>query len=153
MISQARAAASAVALSALIGATLPGVALAQTVSGGSSGGVNGQGVSASTYGSGQQTTTPDGSAIGIQGGGEATAVDGSASTQSDAKLNERRAMQRSTATARDEDERARSRTRTVVREGEVRSRTMSMSKQQGEKPQREMTYSVTTPEGTTTKAK
>jgi hypothetical protein len=127
---------------------------AQTVSGGSSGGLGGDGVSASTYGSGQQTTTPAGSSIGVGGGGDATAVDGgSASTRSDAKLNERRAMQRSVARARDDDERARSRTRTVVREGEVRSRTMSVYKQKGERPQHEMTYSVTTPEGTTTKTK
>jgi hypothetical protein len=127
-------------------------AWAQTVSGGTSGTAGGDGdVSASTYGSGQQTTTPDGSSIGVQGGGEATAADGgSAATRSDAKLNERRAMQRSVATARDEDERARSRTRTVVREGEVRSRTMSRYKEKGERPERDMTYSVTTPEGTTT---
>ena len=152
--SGARLAASILAISALTAGSLPGVALAQTVSGGTSGGVSGGDVSASTYGSGQQTTNPDGTSIGVQGGGEATASDGgSASTQSDAKLNERRAMQRSVATARDEDERARSRTRTMVREGEVRSRTISRYKQQGEKPEREMTYSVTTPEGTTTKTK
>lgn len=142
----------AVALSVLIGAAAP-AALAQTVSGGSSGGVTGDGVSASTYGAGEHTKSPDGSATGIQGGGEATAVDGTASTRSDAKLNERRAMQKSVATAQDEDERARSRTRTTVREDEVRSRTMSRYKQRGEKPVREMTYSVTTPEGTTTKTK
>jgi hypothetical protein len=76
-------------------------AWAQTVSGGTSGTAGGDGdVSASTYGSGQQTTTPDGSSIGVQGGGEATAADGgSAATRSDAKLNERRAMQRSVAPA------------------------------------------------------
>lgn len=147
-------AARGVAMSALIGAAIPGVSLAQTVSGGTSGGVSGEDVSASTYGSGQQTTTPDGSSIGVQGGGEAAAAEGgTATTRSDAKLNERRAMQRSAATARDEDERARSRTRTMVREGEVRSRTTSMYKQRGEKPEREMTYSVTTPEGTTTRTK
>lgn len=151
---RARAAASAVALSALIGVAVPGVSMAQSVSGGSSGGVTGKDVSASTYGSGQQTTTPDSTATGIQGGGEATAANGgSASTQSDAKLNERRAMQRSVARARDEDEMARSRTRTMVHKGEVRSRTMSFYKEKGEKPQHEMTYSVTTPEGTTTKTK
>jgi len=133
-------------------ATAPG--WAQTVSGGTSGGLGGNDVSASTYGSGQQTTTPDGSSIGVQGGGAATAADGgSATTDSDAKLNERRAMQRSVAQARDDDERATSRTRTTVREGEVRSRTMSRYHQKGEHPEREMTYSVTTPEGTTTKAK
>jgi hypothetical protein len=115
--------------------------------------VSGKDVSASTQGSGQYSSTPDGSAIGVQGGGQATAVDGTANTRSDAKLNERRAMQRSVATARDDDERARSRTRTVVREGEVRSRTMSRYKERGEKPEREMTYSVTTPEGTTTRTK
>lgn len=93
------------------------------ISGGTSGGVQGAGVSASTYGQG----TTDGSAIGVNGGGEATAVDGRASTESSARLNERRAMQRSTATARTDDEMARSRTRTVVRDGEdVRSRTTSM---------------------------
>jgi len=129
-------------------------AWAQTVSGGTSGGLGGEDVSASTSGSGQQTTTPEGSSIGVQGGGQATAADGgSASTQSDAKLNERRAMQRSTAQASDEDERARSRTRTMVHGDTVRSRTMSRYKQKGEKPEREMTYSVSMPEGTTTKTK
>ncbi|MDP3495982.1 MAG: hypothetical protein Q8R82_22960 [Hyphomonadaceae bacterium] len=149
--SRARLLAAAIAISAI--ASSPATGFAQSVTGGSSGGVSGQGVSASTYGSGQQTNTPEGSSIGVAGGGDAVAVDGSASTRSDAKLNERRAMQRSVATAQDDDERARSRTRTVVREGEVRSRTVSRYKQQGEKPVREMTYSVTTPEGSTTRTK
>jgi hypothetical protein len=93
------------------------------ISGGSSGGVQGSGVSASTYGQG----TTDGSSLGVTGGGEATAVDGRAGTRSSARLNDRRAMQRSTAYARTDDEMARSRTRTVVRNGEdVRSRTTSM---------------------------
>ena len=146
-------AAAVLAIGVLAGGA-PSLVLAQTVSGGTSGGAAGGDVSASTYGSGQQATGPDGTSIGVQGGGEATAADGgTASTTSDAKLNERRAMQRSVAAAKDEDERARSRTRTVVREGEVRSRTVSRYKQQGEKPEREMTYSVTTPEGTTTRTK
>ena len=140
--------------SALSLATLSPTAMAQTLQGGSSGGVAGPGVSASTYGSGQTSQTTDGSTIGVTGGGEATAIDGAASTRSDAKLNERRAMQRSVATARDEDERARSRTRTVVREGdEVCSRTVSIYKQKGERPQREMTYSVSINEGATTETK
>lgn len=142
-------ASSTVALCALAGA--PNMALAQTIQGGSAGGVSGPGVSASTYGSGTTSTTADGSTIGVQGGGAATAQDGTASTQSDAKLNERRAMQRSTATAQDDDERARSRTRTVVRAGEdVRSRTVSRYKADGERPVRETVYSVTTPDGNTT---
>jgi hypothetical protein len=145
-----KAALAAVALSGAL-AALP--ALAQDVSGGTAGGVAGRDVSASTQGSGQYSSTPDGSAIGVQGGGAATATDGTATTRSDAKLNERRAMQRSVASASDEDERARSRTRTVVREDEVRSRTMSRYKERGEKPVREMTYSVTTPEGETTRTK
>jgi hypothetical protein len=142
---QFRSTATALAAAGLL---LGPPALAQTISGGSAGGVQGQGVSASTYGAGQT----DGQSIGVQGGGEATAVDGSARTDSTAKVNERRAIQRSVATARDDDERARSRTQTVVRQGEVvRSRTMSMYKEKGEKPVREHTYSVTTPEGTVVK--
>lgn len=44
---------------------------------------------------------------------------------------------------RDEDERARSPTRTVVRNGEVvRSRTSTMYRERGERPQRETTRSV-----------
>lgn len=143
--------ASALSLAAL--AASP-AAMAQTIQGGSSGGVSGPGVSASTYGTGETSQTSDGSTIGVTGGGEATAIDGTASTRSDAKLNERRAMQRSVATARDDDERARSRTRTVVRQGdEVRSRTISIYKQKGERPEREMTYSVTNADGTTTETK
>ena len=130
----------------------PSFVNAQTVQGGSSGGVQGRDVSAGTYGSGQFSRNPDGTAIGVTGGGDATAANGgSASTESSAKLNDRRAMQRSTAQAQDEDERARSRTRTVVREDEVRSRTTSRYKARGEKPVRESTYTVTTPEGTTTR--
>ncbi|WP_309643040.1 hypothetical protein [Phenylobacterium sp.] len=129
---------------------LAGSAFAQPVTGGTSGGVSGRGVTASTYGAGHT----DGQSIGIQGGGAAVAVDGTARTQSDAKVNERRAMQRSVASARTDDERARSRTRTVVRQGEeVRSRTMSVYKEQGEKPIRESVYSVTTPEGETVRRK
>lgn len=145
---------AALAASALAFGALPAAGVAQTLQGGTSGGVSGQGVSASTYGSGVSTTAPDGTSIGVTGGGAASAADGTATTRSDAKLNEQRAMQRSVASARDDDERARSRTHTVVRQGEVvRSRTSSMYKMRGEKPVREMTTSVTTPEGTTTTQK
>ncbi len=142
------------AASALTLATIGSAATAQTVQGGSSGGIQGRDVSAGTYGSGQYTRTPDGSNIGVSGGGTAEALNGgTAETRSDAKLNDRRAMQRSTATAQDEDERARSRTRTVVKEDEVRSRTMTRYKQRGEKPVRSMEYTVSTPEGTETRTK
>lgn len=135
----------------LLCAAAPG-AMAQTIEGGSAGGVAGEGVSASTYGSGTTTTTPDGGAIGVSGGGEASAADGEAATRSTAKMNERRAMQNSTARARDDDERARSRTHTIVRQGEtVRSRTTSIYRKKGEKPVHENTLTVTTPEGTTTR--
>jgi hypothetical protein len=120
-------------------------ATAQTTTGGSAGGVQGRDVNASTYGAGQTTTNPDGtSSIGVQGGGEAGALDGgTASTSADAKLNERRAMMRSQAQAQDDDERARSRTRTVVRaDGDVRSRTMSKYKADGEKPVIDRSYTV-----------
>jgi hypothetical protein len=130
---------------AATGLLMAGAASAQPVSGGTSGGIEGNNVGVSTYGAGQT----DGQSIGGKGGADAVAVDGSVRTKSDAKVNERRAMQRSTATARTEDERARSRTHTIVRQGEtVRSRTMSMYKEKGEKPVREHTYSVTTPDGT-----
>lgn len=123
-------------------------ALAQqtgTVSGGTSGGYDGRNVGVSTYGAG--TSTPTGTAI--DGGGEATAIDGSASTRTDAKANERRAMQRSVATAQTEDERARSRTRTMVLPNQtVRSKTTTTYKERGSKPVRETTTSVTNPDGT-----
>jgi hypothetical protein len=131
---------------AAVSLALAAPAMAQTISGGTAGGVAGPGVSASTYGAGET----DGQSVGVQGGGAATAIDGTASTDSRAKVNERRAMQRSVAKARDDDERARSRTRTVVRNGEmVRSRTTSFYKQKGEKPIHENVYSVTTPDGQT----
>lgn len=119
-------------------------ATAQTTQGGSQGAAQGRDVNVSTYGAGQTTTTPDGSSIGVQGGGDATAADGgTASTSADAKLNQRRAMQRSQAQAQDDDERARSRTRTVVRSGgDVRSRTMTKYKADGEKPVIDRTYTV-----------
>lgn len=122
-------------------------AVAQPITGGSAGGVQGQDLSASTWGAGET----DGQSVGVQGGGAAVAADGgTARSDSDAKVNERRAMQRSTAVARDDDERARSRTHTIVRNGEtVRSRTTSFYKQKGEKPVHENVYSVTTPDGQT----
>lgn len=124
------------------------IAQDRPISGGSSGGVQGNGVSASTYGQG----TTDGSAIGVTGGGEATAVDGRAGTRSTARLNDRRAMQRSTAYARTDDEMARSRTRTVVRDGEdVRSRTTSMYRDRdGGPPVRTSECTRSTAEGTVT---
>lgn len=141
---------AALAASALTASMIATPLAAQTIQGGTAGGVSGPGVSASTYGSGQTTTSPEGASIGVTGGGEASAADGTASTRSDAKLNDRRAMQRSVARARDDDERARSRTRTIVREGEeVRSRTSSFYKQKGEKPVRETVYSVTRSDGST----
>ena len=118
-----------------------------TTQGGTSGGVEGRNVSASTYGYGASTPT----GTQIDGGGAATAVDGEASTRTDAKANERRAVQRSVATAQTEDERARSRTRTMVQpNGTVRSTTRSMYKAQGEKPVKEGSRVVVKPDGTTT---
>lgn len=148
---QTRAAVCAVAIFAF-GAT---PLAAQTVQGGTSGGITQGDLSVGTSGSGTVTTTPDGRSIGISGGGTATAADGgTASTESAARLNERRAMQRSTAQARDEDERATSRTRTMVTpQDTVRSRTVTRYKERGEAPVREMTTTVTTPEGTTTRTK
>lgn len=145
------AAASALAISAL---TLTPVA-AQTVEGGASGSISRGDLSVGTSGSGSATTTEDGRALGVSGSGAASAADGgTASTDSSAKLNERRAMQRSVAQARDEDERATSRSRTMVTPNDtVRSRTVTRYKERGQPPVREMTTSVTTPDGTVTKTK
>ena len=89
-------------------------------------------VSAGTYGAG----ATDANSVGVSGGGTATAADGgTATTDSRAKFNENMARQRSVATARDDDERARSMTNTHVRkDGQVRSRSMSIYKERGEKP-------------------
>lgn len=124
---------------------------AQVVTGGTKGGVTGQDVSASTCGQG----TTDGTSITVSGCADAEARNGgTVNTNTRAKTNERMGMQRSIATARDEDERARSRTMTKVRQGEVvRSRTMSMYKQRGEKPVREVISSKATPQKTTRKPK
>lgn len=109
-----------------------GVASAQTTAGSQSSTPTTGDVSASTYGSG----TTDANSVGVSGGGAATAADGgTATTDSRAKFNENMARQRSVATARDDDERARSMTNTHVRkDGEVRSRSMSIYKERGEKP-------------------
>lgn len=133
-------AASAFALAAF-SLSVPASAQQKPVSGGTSGGVTGRDVSASTSGSG----TTDGKSIGVGGTADATAGDGgTASTSVNARVNDRRGMSRSTAMARDEDERARSRTKTVVRQGEVvRSRTMSVYKERGEPPVREVVRSNT----------
>lgn len=89
-------------------------------------------VSAGTYGSG----TSDADSVGVSGGGSATAAEGgTAQTDSSARFNKNNAMQRSTASAKDEDERARSRTMTHARkDGAVRSKSMSIYKERGEKP-------------------
>ncbi len=116
---------------------------------GTSGGVEGRNVTASTYGSG----STDESSRGVTGGGDATAEGGRVRTDSSARLNDRRAMQRSTASARTDDEMARSRTRTVVRDGEeVRSRTTTMyrDREAGGPPVRTRECSRGTAEGTTT---
>lgn len=119
---------------------------------GSEGGVTGRNVTASTYGAG---TINGQSGSGVSGGGEAQAVDGTASTRSDAKYNERRSMQRSVANAQTEDERAVSRTRTNVntKNETIRSTTMSRYKERGAPPVREVVRTVSTPEGTTTRTK
>lgn len=142
---RAALAASAFALSAF---ALSAAATAQ-ISTGTSGGVRGADVSASTCGQG----TTDGSSITVSGCADAEARNGgTVDTNTRAKTNNRMGMQRSIATARDEDERARSRTFTKVREGEVvRSRTSSMYKQRGERPVRETSSVKATPEQTTTK--
>ncbi len=138
---KAALAASTLALSAL--AFAPAAA---QVSGGTSGGVNGQDVSASTCGYG----ATDATSVTVGGCADAEARNGgTADTNTRARSNDRMGMQRSTATARDEDERARSRTFTKVRQGEVvRSRTSSMYKQRGEKPVRETSVVKATPETT-----
>ena len=148
MITKLKTAAAAAALTAGLLAA-PMVLAQQPVTGGTEGGVRGRDVSASTYGNG----STDGSSLGVGGGGEATAEDGSAGTDSRARLNHRRAMQQSTAVARTEDERARSRTRTVVRNGgEIRSRTTSMyrDREAGGPPVRETVCSRTAADGTVT---
>lgn len=138
------------AASALALSVLASPAAAQVVSGGTTGTAQGTDVSATTCGNG--TTTPN--SIEVSGCAEATATNGTTSTTNRARVNERVGMQRSTAIARDEDERARSMTRTRVRQGEVvNSRTMSIYKERGERPVREVTSVKATPQATTTKKK
>ena len=139
---------TALAVSALLLGAAP-AALAQTTQGGSRGGVDGRNVSASTYGGGFIA----GQTSGVSGGGEAQAVDGTASTTSDARYGPNRSMQRSTAEAQAEDERARSRTRTTVDPNRevIRSTTTSRYKERGAPPVRETIRTVTTPEGATTR--
>lgn len=118
------------------------------VTGGTQGGVAGRDVTASTYGTG--TVTQNG--VGVTGGGEAEAVDGTASTRSDARFNKNNARQRSSASAMTEEEMARSRTRTNanLKNETVRSTTTSFYKEDGSRPIRETVRTVTTPDGTTT---
>jgi len=141
---------AAIAASALVLSALGlGAAQAQVVSGGTQGGVNGEDVSASTCGYGTTTAT----STQVSGCADAEAREGgTVGTNTRANTNGRVGMQRSTATARDDDERARSMTHTRVREGEVvRSRTMSMYKQRGERPVREVVSTKATPKTTTTR--
>lgn len=141
---------SLLAASALALSLAAAPAAAQTVKGGTSGTAQGTDVSARTCGSG--TTTPN--SITVAGCAEATANDGTTSTTNRARVNDHMGMQRSTAVARTDEERARSMTHTRVRQGEVvNSRTMTMYKQRGEKPVREVTSVRATPQGTTTNKK
>lgn len=138
-------AASTLALTAF---ALPAAAQVTT---GTSGTAQGTDVKASTCGQGTTTAT----SVNVSGCADATATNGgTVNTSNVAKANERRGMQRSRATAVDDDERARAMTHTRVRAGEVvSSRTMTMYKQQGERPVREVTSSTATPKTTTTKKK
>lgn len=132
-------------LTLLLGAAAPTFAQNAPISGGSDTTADGRGVSASTYGTG----TTDANSVGVSGGGAATADGGTAETRSKARMNDRRAMQRSTATARTDEERARSRTMTTVRkDDEVRSRSMSIYKQRGERPVIERDCTITNADGT-----
>lgn len=111
---------------------LPSAALAQQTAGSASQTPTTGDVSAGTFGSG--TSTED--SVAVSGGATAEARNGgTATSESTARFNERMARQRSTARASDDDERARSSTMTHVRkDGAVRSRSMSIYKQRGEKP-------------------
>lgn len=135
-------------LTAALAAALPGIAGAQVTGGSQSSTPTTGDVSAGPYGSG----TTDANSVGVSGGGAATAANGgTATTDSRAKLNPNAAHQRSVATARDEDERARSMTNTHVRkDGDVRSRSMSIYKERGEKPVIDRESTVTNADGTTT---
>ena len=93
-----------IAAASAIAVALAVPAFAQ-VSGGTSGGVQGEDVNASTSGYG----STDGTSTTIGGTADAGAANGgTADTNVRANVNDRRAMQRSTANARDDDERARS---------------------------------------------
>lgn len=123
----------------------------QTTQTGTSGTAQGTDVRATTCGEGSTNQTT----VTVSGCAEAEALNGgTVNTSNTAKANERMGMQRSRATATDDDERARSMTHTQVRQGEVvRSRTMTMYKQRGEKPVREVISSTARPQTTTTKKK
>jgi hypothetical protein len=129
---------------------LGGPTLAQTVSGGTAGGVAGSGVSASTSGSGTLSKSPDSTAVGVQGGGAATAVDGTVRTDSKARVRDEHGMQRSVAQARTDDERARSTTHTIVNPSGVHSRTRTFYREKGEKPVHDSTSVRVKPDGSTT---
>jgi hypothetical protein len=77
-------------------------------------------------------------AVGVSGTADAAAANGgTVATNGSARFNTHNntARQRSTATARDDDERARSRSMTnVTPKGDVRSNSMTIYKQRGEKP-------------------
>ena len=120
-----------------------------TTSGGTAGGVQGSGVSANTSGTGYLITGPNGTqGTGVSGTADATAEDGTVTTRIDGRANEKRAMQRSSATARTDDERARSRTRTMVSPNDtIRSRTTSTYKARGEKPVRETVSTIVCADG------
>lgn len=127
-------------------------AAAQTTTAGTSGSAQGTDVSASTCGQG--TTTAN--SVGVSGCADATATNGgTVNTSNRARTNDQVGMQTSRATARDADERARSMTHTMVRKGEtVRSRTMTMYKQKGERPVRTVTTdNATAPSSSTTTKK
>jgi len=109
-------------------------ALAQTKSGSA-------GTSSPTTGDVRVGTTSEGTsgngALGVSGTADATAANGgTVSTTGDARFNTENntARQRSTAIARDEDERARSRATTRINpQGDVRSQSMTIYKQRGER--------------------
>lgn len=150
MIRTAKTALTA-SLLALPAFALAPAASAQVVSGGTSDSVSGDNVSVGTCGNGNTT----GSSIDVSGCADAAATQGGiVNTRTKAKVNAHHGMQHSMARARDDDEHAHSMTLTNVRPGKgVRSRTITIYKQKGEKPVHRVVTTNSTPDGTKSKRK
>jgi hypothetical protein len=101
---------------------------------GSGGSAAAGGTSASTLGTGAACDTGDGTTASIGSGGSAATTDGKAMSRTNTNVNPNQLKSQSKAQAMDKGTFSKSMTKTRIKDGELQSRTKSMSHVPGQKP-------------------